>query len=146
MISGTLKLFSIAAILLLNSSPHRFPPQYQASTNLICTEAAPLNFDNSFYQDQTRKSLERLGEDNHPVGLYWLAHRDLRGSKTKDAISKLQYAAQQGLADAYFQLANIYLEQKKEKLAAQARHCGNLLITRTKDYSPTKTKGAQIAG
>lgn len=125
MLAGASKIILCAMTVLLGASPQAVPPvQSQAHQ---CTEAAPLSFDAGFYSAQTRDTLLQLGTDNHPVGLYWLAHRDLKTARIDAAIDKLQKAAQQGLPDAYSRLAEIYESQKKYSQAETARKCAKTL-------------------
>ena len=123
MIASVSKLLLCAAALTLSAAPQSSQSSALNKAPVLCTSSSPLSFDISFYQAQTRKSLEKLGANNHPVGLYWLAEADLRRADKDAAIEKLQRAADQGLADAYFRLGEIYKADKKHAEARQARLC-----------------------
>lgn len=127
MIASFSKLILCGAALTLSAAPQSSNPEAADQPLEVCTTATPLTFDISFYQAQTRKSLEKLGADNHPVGLYWLAEADVKRSDKDAAIIKLKRAADQGLADAYFRLADIYAADKNHAQARQARLCGEAL-------------------
>lgn len=130
MFTALSKLFLCAAVLMLSASPQSQGPNTPQMSTDLCTTSAPLTFDNSFYHAQTRSSLKKLGANNHPVGLYWLAEADLKRADKDAAILKLKHAAKQGLADAYFRLAEIYKIDKDHAQAQTARLCGEALEAR----------------
>ncbi|MEP3891405.1 MAG: hypothetical protein ABJN69_13180 [Hellea sp.] len=133
MLASLSKLILCAAAFTLSASPQSSGQATSQKTTDICTAASPLSFDISFYQAQTRSSLEKLGANNHPVGLYWLAEADLRRDDKDAAILKLKHAARQGLADAYFRLAEIYISEKDNTQAKHARLCGQALEAKTSE-------------
>jgi len=127
MITGIPKLALCLTAFMLSASPQNAVLKQTAAEPVICTALTPLTFEVSFYQAQTLKSLEQLGANNHPVGLYWLAQRDMRNADDEAAIAKLKHAAEQGLPDAYFRLAEIYSALNNHTDAAAAQSCGKAL-------------------
>ena len=127
MITGISKVVLCLTAFMLGASPQNAQLKQTEAELVTCTDLAPLTFEISFYQAQTLKSLEQLGASNHPVGLYWLAQRDIRNADNEAAIEKLKRAAEQGLPDAYFRLAEIYSELNNHIDSASAQICGEAL-------------------
>ena len=124
MIGTSLKLFLLGSAFLF-ASPQSLTNRVEMAPtqNISCGDVLPVVYSQKDWRALTRRDLETLGQKGDRLGLYYLAQRDLRSGREKDAIEKLERAAAQGLVDAYRQLASLYASQKEFKKQRRANYC-----------------------
>lgn len=127
---GQAKLLIVVAAMLPAPIGQTLGETHIPADEIACVSVQPFIVDTNFYQTRTRTELTALGRDDDPVGLYYLAQRDLKAGRNAAAHRKLNRAADAGLPDAHARLAELHAARKDVEAARKAMFCADLLQMR----------------